>query len=104
MHLQILQILLGLLEGPATASDLTDAIARFDEGREPSLATFYRQLSQAEESGLIAIEEWESPSGPGRPSQRYRITSAGREAAQSEARRLRRLAEVVIAADRQAEV
>jgi DNA-binding PadR family transcriptional regulator len=102
MQLPIFQILLGLLEGPATASDLIDAIARLDEGREPSLATFYRQLSQAEQAGLIAIKEKASPPSPGRPSQRYRITSTGRKAAQNEARRLQRLANVVITADHQA--
>lgn len=84
-------ILLALLDGAAHGY----AIMRSVEGRaggEGGLhaGTLYRALSRLVDGGLI--EELEEPPEEGADERRryYRITSAGREAAAAEARRLQR--------------
>lgn len=95
----ITQILLVLLERPGTASEILDAIADLDQGREPSVATFYRQLARGCDAGWIEMTPAaEASSHRGRPGHRYSITPTGSQAVRAEAGRMRRLADAALAA------
>lgn len=98
MHPLTFQILLTLKEEPQHAEGIVRGIESLSGGPEPPLASFYRSLKKAIDDGAIEIVETRSDARRGRPPQRYRITSAGRAALSSEARRLAKLAALALGA------
>ncbi len=95
MHEMTLQILGILREGTASADHIVVRLNQENDGKDPSLATFYRHLKIGLDNGWIAIAG-EAQAGRGRPQQSYRVTDAGVEAAAIEARRLRALADLAL--------
>lgn len=79
----LLDLLLVLFEKARGSGDLADAVGTL-RGRDVPLATFYRQLQRAFDSGWVTIEE---PDGathtPGRPERLYRLTQLGEKALRS---------------------
>ena len=94
MNMPVFQILLTLTDGARDASGMLDELAQLDDqGRQPSMASFYRNLKRAMEDGWIEIVDDDSlVRTPGRPGQSYRITEICRAAVRAEATRLHDLA------------
>ena len=90
----VFQILLSLQNGPQDASGMLHALGDIaDNGRPPSLASFYRNLKRTVEQGWLEVaDEGSEPRAAGRPGQVYRITDRGTAAVRAEAVRLRDLA------------
>ncbi len=99
MNHTIFQILLSLKDDPRDADGVLEAM-RSVGGKQavPALASFYRGLKKAADSGFIRVldatkgEGRRRPEGPGRPRQRYQMTRSGRYALRTEAQRLGHLA------------
>ena len=98
MNLAIFQILATLVDAPRDASGILEILAeQSPAGRQPSLASFYRNIKRAAEQDWLEILEERSPArGAGRPGQSYRLTPEGRLAVRSEAARLHALAAQVL--------
>ena len=93
MNHTIFQILLSLKDDSRDADGVLEAM-RANGGKKavPALASFYRGLKKASDSGFIRVLDVTKDGGPGRPRQRYQMTRSGRYAMRSEARRLGNLA------------
>ena len=94
MNMPVFQILLTLTDGSRDASGMLEALAELDDqGRQPSMASFYRNLKRAVDHGWLEITDDASAArSPGRPGQSYQITKSGRTAVRAEATRLHGLA------------
>ena len=88
-------VLLGLKDAPGDAEAVVLRLRELSGGNEPPIASFYRALKKELEAGHV--ETVTTVEGKrGRPAQTYRITSSGREALETEARRLGRLSRLVL--------
>lgn len=92
----LFEILVGLADGPAPAAELQQRLENMEGVGPVPVATFYRQLKRALEADWVRVETLDASAGPGRPGQIYASTAAGRAAMESEARRLRLLADRVL--------
>ncbi len=102
MHKLTFQILAVLRAGPADGQEILHRVRDLGEvGGNPSLPTLYRALRGGLREGWIASTTEEAETGPGRPPQTYRVTGAGLEAVEAEARRHRDLAALVLGAEAQ---
>lgn len=98
MNETVFQVLLQLKDSALDAEGILESMKRDNPDLEqPAIASFYRALKKASDTGYLAVERVEAE-GRGRPRQRYALTRAGRSALESEARRLARLAEAVLGA------
>ncbi len=96
MNQTIFQILLSLIRGAKSATEILDGVREFDaDARTPSLASFYRNLKRAADQAWLEVAGEAVRGGPGRPRQEYRITPPGISAAKEEGERLSRLAALV---------
>ncbi len=89
----LLEILVALAEGDASAAEVLDTLEGWPGGRALPLGSFYRHLERGVRQEWIAIVE-RSPGrerGQGRPSRRYRLTETGRQAATAAVGRIERL-------------
>ena len=93
MNHTIFQILLSLKDDPRDADGVLEAMRKLG-GKQavPALASFYRGLKKASDSGFIRALGASKGDGRGRPRQRYQMTRSGRYALRTEARRLGSLA------------
>ena len=91
MDSTIFAILVALAEGRRSASTLLESLEATGGGRAIAVATFYRRLNLALDSGWVAGHE-EGVSGRGRPGKQYALTEAGGAAMRAEAHRLQHLA------------
>ena len=93
MNHTIFQILLSLKDDPRDADGVLEAMRKLGGARAvPALASFYRGLKKASDSGFIRLLGASKGDGRGRPRQRYQMTRSGRYALRTEARRLGNLA------------
>lgn len=93
MNHTIFQILLSLNDDPRDADGVLEAMRTLG-GKQavPALASFYRGLKKASDSGFIRVLDATKGRRRGRPRQRYQMTRSGRYALRTEARRLGNLA------------
>lgn len=84
-------ILLALAGGQKSATTVHDQLLAEKDAPGVPVATFYRRLNAAIQSGLILGED-DHATSRGRPGKLYALTAAGTEAMRAEARRLQRLA------------
>lgn len=97
MHNLTFRILAALRDGPADGQAILERLRETrEEGRDPSLPTLYRCLRAGLEETWIEVAETRGDATPGRPPQTYRLTAAGLEALEAEARRHRDLAALVL--------
>ncbi len=101
MNMPVFQILLTLTESSRDASGMLEALAELDDrGRQPSMASLYRNLKRAvEQEWLEIVDEGSQPRAAGRPGQVYRITDRGTTAVRAEAVRLKDLAARALSRD-----
>ncbi len=93
MNHTIFQILLSLKDDSRDADGVLEAMRALGGTQAvPALASFYRGLKRASDSGFIRVLDAAKGGGPGRPRQRYQMTRSGRYAMRTEARRLGNLA------------
>ena len=93
MNHTIFQILLSLKDDSRDADGVLEALRAVGGTQAvPALASFYRGLKKASDSGFIRVLDATKGQGPGRPRQRYQMTRSGRYALRTEARRLGHLA------------
>lgn len=96
MHNLTFRILAALRDRPADGQVILERLREIDEGgHDPSLPTLYRCLRAGLEETWIEVAETRGDATPGRPPQTYRLTAAGVEALEAEARRHRELATLV---------
>ena len=96
MQSDLFLVLAALSVGPAEATAILERLDRSAKASSvPSVPTLYRRLRDGVEAGWIDIEG-ASPSGPGRPGQRYHLTPAGEAAVRAEAVRWRALSDLVL--------
>jgi DNA-binding PadR family transcriptional regulator len=90
--------LLAILRGgPSDARDILDRLRdSVGDDAMPSLAAFYRGVKTASDEQWIEVVAGEADGVRGRPRQHYHLTERGRAAVEAEARRLRRLAGLVL--------
>jgi DNA-binding PadR family transcriptional regulator len=94
------QILAVLQAGPADGQAILHRLRELgDPGPDPSLPTLYRSLRAALQQRWIETTASDAGTGPGRPPQSYRLTGAGLQAVEVEARRHRELAALVLGPD-----
>jgi DNA-binding PadR family transcriptional regulator len=92
----VFEILLTLKDGPCETESVVARLRELGRSRQPSIASFYRTLNKAVESGYVDVLETLGPSGRGRPPQRYRLTAVGKTALRAEARRLGKLSKLAL--------
>jgi DNA-binding PadR family transcriptional regulator len=87
MNHTIFQILLSLNDDPRDADGVLEAMRTLG-GKQavPALASFYRGLKKASDSGFIRVLDATKGRRRGRPRQRYQMTRSGRYALRTEAR------------------
>jgi DNA-binding PadR family transcriptional regulator len=99
VHNLTFRILAALRDAPADGQVILERLrGTREEGRDPSLPTLYRCLRAGLEETWIEVAETRGDATPGRPPQTYRLTAAGVEALEAEARRHRDLAALVLGA------
>ncbi len=90
-------ILVSVMQGAESAGEILDGILRVSrQRRKPPLASLYRALKRAMESGWLQVDRAAPAGSRGRPSQVYRITSKGERAVHSEAGRLQHMASLAL--------
>jgi DNA-binding PadR family transcriptional regulator len=92
----IFEVLLTLKDGPYGTEAVFARLHELGGSGPPAIASFYRTLKKAVDSGYVDVIESLGPAGRGRPPQRYRLTAAGRAALRAEARRLGKLATLAL--------
>lgn len=96
MSPSVFEILLTLKDGASEAETVLGRVRDLGISRPPAIASFYRTLKKAIDSGYVEILEPSDPPGRGRPPQRYRITASGKTALRAEARRLGKLSRLAL--------
>jgi len=97
MNHTIFKILLSLKDDSRDSDGVLEAMRAVGGTQAvPALASFYRGLKKASDSGFIHVLDATKGGGPGRPRQRYQMTRSGRYAMRTQARRLEHLARAAL--------
>ena len=93
MNRHVFELLVTLWDGPASTAEIRERIAA-RAGMRPPITSFYRALRKAFAHGWLEVVGGADTGG--RPAQCYRLTRAGREALELEARQVQRSTSVVL--------